>query len=255
MPIRLFTAFFLPFLLIASGCRREAPTLPAPDSGPVASELDELKRKLGAAEKSLLTRGDEVALTSSALEAANKGLTEMKAALAERDAEVRRARTEIDALKKRDAFVFADISALQQEGQSAVALSRYEKFVQDFPASPLSAHALRAIGELRTESGDSIRPQPEIFDRRFPERSLVKRFNEGLSTPQELAPLFKGKTRAQVLALVGRPNQTFNDGTELGYADKAMNGATGRKGMLIIGFRDEVVSSLRLEYAGRKIVP
>jgi hypothetical protein len=255
MPCRFLTALLLPLLLITASCRREGASIPASEPGPVAAELDEMKKKLGTAEKSLLTKGDELALTSNALEAANKGLAELKDLLAARDSEIRTVRTELDALKKRDAFVFADISAIQQEGQSAVALSRYEKFVRDFPTSPLSAHALRVISELRTGSGESVKRAPEIFDPQRPERNLVKRFSEGLSTPQELAPLFKGKTRAQVVAFAGRPNRVFNDGTEFGYEDKAINDATGKKGMLIVSFQSEVVSSLRLEYAGRKIVP
>ena len=58
-----------------------------------------------------------------------------------------------------------------------------------------------------------------------------------------------------MLALCGRPQQVFNDGTEIGYTDKATDPVSSKKGTLIIGFTGETVSSLRLDYAGRKIRP
>jgi hypothetical protein len=74
-------------------------------------------------------------------------------------------------------------------------------------------------------------------------------------TLQELGPVLKKKSLTQVLSLLGRPNQTFNSGTELGYANRAVDPATGTRGMLIIGFDQGTVANLRVEYAGRKYVP
>ena len=64
-----------------------------------------------------------------------------------------------------------------------------------------------------------------------------------------------GKTPAQVVTLLGRPDQSFNDGTEIGYTDKAFDPAANRKGMLIIGFEDGAVTTLRVGYTGRKMTP
>jgi hypothetical protein len=242
-------------VILWSGCQRAQSPVLLPDGRSAQADLDETAQKLATAEKSLAKLKDELALAGSALDSANHGHAELEKALNERDTQLRAAKAEIEALKKRDAFVFADISAVQQEGQTLVALSRYEKFIRDFPNSPLTAHATRVVNEMTVDSQRETKRRQEVFDPRRPERELVKLFNEGLSTPQELAPLLKNKTRTQVLAALGRPSQTFNDGAEVGYVDRATNPATGKRGMLIISFTADTVSSVRLEYAGRKIVP
>jgi hypothetical protein len=58
-----------------------------------------------------------------------------------------------------------------------------------------------------------------------------------------------------VLALLGPPNRVFGEGTEIGYVDKAIDPVTGKRGTFIIAFEFDVVANLRVEYAGRRMVP
>jgi outer membrane protein assembly factor BamD (BamD/ComL family) len=178
--------------------------------------------------------------------------------ITEKDAQFRALQLETETLKKRDGLVFAEIRALQQQGQTGPALSRYQDFLKAYPTSPLAAYAASAVTELTAEvntaSANEARRRADLIDPNR-DRELVRRFNDGFATPEELAPLLKKKSRAKVLTLLGQPNQTFNDGSELGYADKALSSATGKRGMLIVSFESGTFSSVRLDYAGRKVVP
>lgn len=238
-----------------SGCKPQQPIIQIPESSALQAALADTQRKLESTEKLLNTTKEDLSVTARALEAANQSSAEMKKSLAERDAQVQAVKAEMETLKKREEFVFAKICALQQEGQTDVALSRYEQFIRDYPNSPLAIHAMRVVAERTADLQRDAKRRLDSLDPNRPDRQLAKLFQEGLSTPQELAPFLKNKTRAQVLALLGRPSQTFNAGAEFGYADRAIHPGTGKKGMLIIAFTSDVVSSLRLEYAGRKIVP
>jgi septal ring factor EnvC (AmiA/AmiB activator) len=218
------------------------------------ADLDESKRRLSHLQNSLAAKDAELAVTTTALETAKSGLADMEKVLNDHNTQLRAVKIELDELKKRDALVFAEIAAAQQQGQSTIAVARYQKFIADFPKSPLVAHANTAIAQL-TEVQREVRKQVEQLDPKRRERDFQKTFNEGYMTLQELAPYLKKKTVAQVLALLGRPNQTFNDGTEIGYADRAINPATSTRGMLIVSFEGGTVSTLRVEYAGRKMTP
>lgn len=226
------------------------------------TDLEMARRKLGQVQKSLSTKEDKLVLTETVLEETKTELAEKVQAFAEQQAQLRKVQGELETLKKSDAFIFGEIATLQQQpGQLANALKRYQKFITDFPKSPLVASAASAINRLSVSSpvagqpAATSRPAATPVDPRVRERELLKNFNEGYMTLAELAPILKKKSLAQVLALLGRPNQTYHDGTEIGYADKAINPATGGKGMLIIAFEEDAVSSLRVEYAGRKMTP
>ena len=60
---------------------------------------------------------------------------------------------------------------------------------------------------------------------------------------------------AEVLKLLGPPNKTYRDNTELGYVDKVIDPTTGSRGTLVIAFSDDQVSTLRVGYQGRPIRP
>lgn len=218
------------------------------------ADLDESKRRLSHVQNSLAAKDAELAVTTTTLEAAKSGLADLELALEERNGQLRAARADLDELKKSEALVFAEIAALQQQGQNTIAVTRYQKFITDHPKSPLVANAAGAISQL-TEVQQEVRKQVEQMDPRRREKDFSKSFNEGYMTLQELAPHLKKKTLPQVLALLGKPNQTYNESTELGYADRAINPVTGTRGMLIVSFEGGTVATLRVEYGGRRMTP
>lgn len=238
-----------------SGCKKEIPPDLTPELERVRAELDSANRKIAASERSFHSKQDELELANASIQSTRKQLADQNQLILQRDAQIRTLQQETDALRKRDAFAFADITALHQEGRPASALSRYEQFVKDHPNSSLVPHANRAIAELSAKVQDDVSRKLNPIDPKRQERELLKRFNEGILTPEELAPILKRKTVTEVISVLGKPNQTFLNGTELGYKDKVTNSATGRKGMLIVSFEAGRVVSLRIDYAGRKIVP
>jgi outer membrane murein-binding lipoprotein Lpp len=239
---------------LLAGCDREEKPDLMKEVTQLKTDLKQTARSLNSAEMSLEAKNEEVKAANAAAEAAKSRLTEKEEAVVLKDAQLKALQEEVAALKKGDAAVFAEITALQQKGQNLVALSRYQKFVTDFPKSSLVPSANSAIAEL-TKVQQEIRRQLPLVAPKRTDKELLKNFNDGYMTLQELAPVLKKKTTAQVLELLGRPNRSFTDGTEIGYEDKAINPANGQKGMLIIAFEAGTVSSLRVEYTGRKVIP
>src|SRR5260221_2815322 len=121
------------FLMLAaalfSSCSKpeERPDL-APEVDRLKSELEETARKLNAAEKDLATKNDQAALASATLQAAKTEAAEKNVIVTQRDAQVAALKSEMATLTKSDAFIFADIRNLQQQGSTVVALDRYQKF-------------------------------------------------------------------------------------------------------------------------------
>ena len=74
------------------------------------------------------------------------------------------------------------------------------------------------------------------------EREALKKFNDGWATPEDLVPLLRRKTMADVVKLLGAPNMTYREGSELGYVDRVVDPTTGAKGTLVIGFEEDYLS-------------
>jgi hypothetical protein len=220
------------------------------------ADLEESKRRIDALQKSLSAKDSELAVNIEALETAKKGLSDLQQALKERDAQLVATKSDAENLKKTDVVAFAEIAATQGQGSIGLAVARYKKFITDFPKSPLVTHANNAIEQLdaveQTSTASRTVAKKEAGK---PEKDFAKAFNEGFMTLPELAPYLRKKTLSQVIALCGRPNRTYNQGTEIGYEDRAINPATGSRGILIVGFEEGVVATIRVEYAGRKMTP
>jgi len=257
-PTACHRAFLLLVGTLLTGCVPEDATS-ARQTESVRSELDEAKRRVAHIQKAIAIKDEEVLATTTALESTRATLAEKEQALAQRDKELKAAQTALDELKKSDSIVFGEIRAQELQGQTAAAITRYYQFIKDYPKSPLAGVAGTLVGELSAPKTETPRPgagsAPAYVDPKKREREFQKTFREGYMTLQELAPFVRRKSVAQILALLGNPNQIFNAGTELGYADKAINPATGSRGMLIVGFENGTVESLRVEYSGRKITP
>jgi hypothetical protein len=220
------------------------------------TELDRTKNKLAAAEKEISAKSDALVLAQEETEQAKKQIAEKEAAVMEREAQIRALQDQLTASKKGEAFVFADASKLVQQGFTTSALGRYQQFVKDFPKSPLVADANRAIAELGVTAPREARARVAVVDPKAPERDFQKRFGDGNFTPDELAPFLKNKSLVEVLKILGAPNRTYRNGTELGYVDKVTDPINGERATLVISFDEgQTVSTLRAGYTGRPIRP
>lgn len=257
-PFRLSRLLLIPLAgwgLLLSSCDREKRPDPAVENNRLKTDLDETGRKLGLAEKNLEVTSAEFALANDATAKAKAQLAEKEKVASQQAEQLRVLQAELDALKKRDAFVFAEIATRRQQGQSLIALEQFQKFLSDFSTSPLTPYATAAVAELNADRARNSQRWDALVAPKRNEREVMKNFGDGLTTLAELAPVLKNKSLAQVIKLLGRPDRTFNEGTEIGYADKTMNPATGRPGMLVIGLDSGTVSTLRVEYSGRKMTP
>ena len=240
---------------LSSGCHRdERPDL-TPELERLKAELGESAKKVADLEARLSKRHDELALSNEAALGAKTEAAERDEVVNQQQARVSALQSQIDALKKRDAFVFAEIAGLQQRNQYATSTSLYQKFIRDYPSSPLAANAASAIAEMSAKTERDTRDHLELFEPGSRERQFRQTFDEGYMTLRELAPYLKNKKLPQVLQLLGPANASYNNGSELGYADRAVSPTTGKKGMLIISFDAGIVSSLRVDYAGQQLFP
>ncbi len=244
-------------LLLVAGCDQQS----GDSSRQIESlraDTDEAKRRVSVLQNSLAAKDARLADTVKAVEAMKIALADKNLLLAMQEKQLRTAQTDLATLQKHEALVFAEAAAAQQKAQPTIARAAYEKFLVDHPNSALVPAANAALAQLTQTTGSTSTLDPQIVaivDPKRQERAFQKTFAEGYMTLQELGPILKKKSLKQVLALLGRPNQTFNSGTELGYANRAINPATGTRGMLVIGFDAGTVANMRVEYAGRKYVP
>jgi len=239
------------------GCHKDEG--PSPESQvqglQLSTELERTKKKLTAAEKDSAAKDDAVLLAKEDVEKAKKDVAEKDQVIAGKDGRIRALEGEIAEMKKRDAFVFAEASKLHQQNLNSTSLDRYRQFVTSFPTSPLVADANRAIAELSVTAPKEARARAVAIDPHAVEREALKKFGDGWATPEDLGPLLKRKSMADVVKLLGPPNATYREGTELGYVDKVVDATTGNRGTLVIGFEGDRVATLRLGYLGKPIRP
>ena len=237
------------------GCQREAaPDLTA-EAARLKTESDGLRQKLGAAEKNLEALKDAAELAAEAAAAAKKQAVEKEQLGAQKDAQIRALQAELAALKKSEALVFAEISGFQRQGLTTIALSRYEQFTRDYPQSPLVANAVFAMTQLSATADREAKTRASQVGPKQREREVLQYLAEGTASVEEIAPLLKNRTPAEVAKLLGPPGRTYRNGTEFGYVDKVSDPAKGGKDTLVIRFDEGKVSGLRAGYLGREIKP
>ena len=240
---------------LPAGCHRDAGPDPAAEVTRLNAEAEGLRQKLAVAEKSLAMQKDAVVLATESSAAVKRQAVEKDQTAGQKDAQLRALQAELTELKKNEVMVFAEISRFQQQGLTTIALGRYEQFLKDFPNSPLAAHAVTATAQLSATADREAKSRVSVNDPKRKEREILKYLADGTATPEEVAPLFKNKTPAEVIKLLGPPNRTFRNGTEFGYVDKISDSATGAKNTLVISFEEDRVTGVRAGYQGRIIKP
>ena len=240
---------------LPAGCNRETGPDPAAEVTRLNGEAESLRQKLAAAEKSLAAQKDAVVLATETATAVKKQAVEKDQTAGQKDAQIRALQAELTELKKNEVMVFAEISRFQQQGLTTIALGRYEQFLKDFPNSPLAVHAVTAMAQLSATVEREAKARVSMTDPKRKEREILKYLADGTATAEEVAPLFKNKTPAEVIKLLGSPNRTFRNGTEFGYVDKVSDAATGARNTLVISFEEDRVTGVRAGYQGRIIKP
>jgi hypothetical protein len=206
-------------------------------------------------EKQSTAKDDAVALAKEEVEHAGKQVAEKDRVIADKDAQIAALQKQIEDARKGEAQVYLDGSKLHQQGMKATALMRYRQFVAAFPASPLVADANRAIAELSVTAPKEAAARAAAIDPSAPVREFQRHFADGFATMEDIAAMLKHKSLAEVVKLLGPPNRTYRDNSELGYIDKVIDPTTGSRGTLVIGFLEDQVSTLRVGYQGRPIRP
>jgi outer membrane murein-binding lipoprotein Lpp len=239
-----------------TGCQRETagPDLKA-EVERLTAELNAATGKISGMEKQLQEAKDELALAAAGAEAAKREASERDSGTKLKDAQIGALETRLSDVMKSDGLAYMAASALMQNGAPGNALEKYQKFVTDFPESPLVADAKRAIVELSPVVAKDAQWRQNLIDPRRGDRELIKRFGDGIVTMEELSPLLRRRSAAEVVKLLGTPSRTYRNGTEIGYEDKVIDSKTGNKATLVIKFVSDRVDSLRLGYQGREVKP
>ena len=236
-------------------CHRESPPDFTAELARLKTEAVGLRQKLGTAEQTVETQKDALELARATAAATKTEAAESGQLARQKDAQLRAAQAELAELKKSEALAFAEIGGLQKKGLTALALSRYAQFLKDHPDSPLAPHAANAVTQLTATAAREARAHASVVDPKRKEREVLQYFADGLATVEEIAPLLKNRTPAEVVKLLGPPHRTYRDGTEFGYEDKVSDSATGTKNTLVISFEEGRVSGLRTGYTGRITKP
>jgi hypothetical protein len=241
--------------VILASCKRETGPDPKVEADQLRTQVADLQQNLAAAAKANESGTDELAQAAAGAEARKRELAEKDRMLGQKDELIRTLQSEVSGLKKSDGYLFGEICALRQKGASPNVLERFEKFIIDFPESPLVADANRAIADLKPTVEKEVKWRTNLIDPRREERELLKRFDDGIVTMQELAPFLRRRTSADVIKLLGPPGRSFRNGTEIGYVDKVIDTTTGNKATLVIRFESDRVEGLRAGYQGKEMKP
>ncbi len=254
MKSRILVAVAIPFILSGmTACKQEATPDQSAEVQRLAAELAQARAELVRSQKDAAARVEDAG--AAAADAAKALADDTAKRMQEKDARLRAAQVEITEMKRRDSWVYADASSAFQKGVTSTALDRYQQFLKDYPQSPLAVDAKRAIAELSTKNDKEARWRANLIDPKKEERELLQRIADGIATAEEVAPLLRRRTSAEVIKIMGGPSKTYRNGTELGYVDKVIDVKTGGKGTLILTLEEDRVVAVRLGYAGREIKP
>lgn len=166
----------------------------------------------------VLTELDE---TKQALKQAQSEIDETKQAL-------KQAQSTVDRLKKQETYTFSAAGALFDAGNLSGALQAYTAFIRDFPSSPKIPAAKAQIS--------LIKQRQETQRKKNEERQLAEKLRTGGLTVPQLVPYLRGKTKEEVIDLLGTPRSVLSQGTTLVWDDKAYSTITKKKDDLLIIF-------------------
>jgi septal ring factor EnvC (AmiA/AmiB activator) len=233
-----------------TGCKRGGADAGA-EFNRLTTELQTTHQKLAETEKTVNAQKQEIDRMTLEAQTAKKEGSDKNVLLIQKDTQIQALQTQLN--ESRDALVFANASANHQKGFSSIALDRYRQFVVDYPKSPLVADANRAIAELTRTVENDARARANFIDPKRRDREALQHFQDGIATVDEISPLVRQKSAAEVVKLLGPPNRTYRNGTEIGYVDRIIDPTTGSKETLVIVFQDERAVSIRVGYRGREI--
>jgi len=234
-----------------NGCKRGGGPNSGSEFSRLTTELQDTRQKLAEEEKTLNAQKQQIDRMTLEAEAAKKEGSDKNVLLIQKDKQIQALQTLQN--ESRDALVFANASANHQKGFTSIALDRYRQFVIDYPKSPLVTDANRAIAELTTTVERDARARADFIDPKRRDREALQHFQDGIATVDEISPLVRQKTAAEVTKLLGPPNRTYRNGTELGYVDRIIDATTGGKETLVVVFQGERAVSIRVGYRGREI--
>lgn len=245
--------------LVLVGCdRNSGPDLRA-EVQRLSTELEATKTRLATAEKLAATKTEEAAKAAAdtfVTELNKQPAPEVEKAMAEKDAQIKALQAEVATLKKGESAALAEATDYQRRGLTTIALDRYTQFARDYPNSPFMLHADRALADLRVTAEKESKERQKVIDPQRPQRDVLKRWEDGAVTVEEIAPLLKNRQTPEIVNLLGKPNQTYRNGTELAYTDKVIDTASGNKETLVIVLDGSgYATSFRLGYRGRVIKP
>ncbi len=234
-----------------TGCNRGGGGGTASEIEALKTELEVTRQKLAESDKQATARKQELDRLVLEIETFKKQISDSNVAAIQKDKRIEALQKQLN--DRRDAIRFFEISASRERGLASIALDQYRQFITDYPDSPLVTDANRAINELTAVVERETRDRAAMIDPKRRTREVVKNFQEGIATVDEITPLLRQKSAAEVIKLLGPPNRTYRNGTEIGYVDRIIDTATGNKDTLVITFEADRVVSLRVGYRGREI--
>jgi len=244
---------------LLAGCGQKSGPDLASEVQRLSTELEATRTRLAAAETLAATKTDEAAKAAAdtfVAELNKKPTPDQEKAAAEKDTQIKALQAEIASLKKQDVALLTEATGYQQRGLTTIAIDRYNQFVRDHPNSPLMLHADRALLELKVTADKESKERQKLIDPKMPQRDVLKRWEDGAVTIEEMGPLLKNRKGPEIVNLLGKPNQVYRNGSELAYTDKVIDTTTGNKETLVIVLDGSgYATSFRLGYRGREIKP
>jgi chromosome segregation ATPase len=198
----------------------------------------------------------ELSPTGQQLEKANRQVAELQTELQGARNRIAELAAELERLKAQDSNAFAEAGQLLQSGRRQDALLSYRAFVRNFPASPYVALAHSQIKKLEDDQKQrAIAVDAEEVVRKR-QQELANRARTNALNSVEWATVLRGKTRHQLLGMLGEPDVKFEPDAQWGYSNRFVHGSPPIQDVLVIHFNDQgVVRFFSQSLRGMKIDP
>jgi hypothetical protein len=198
----------------------------------------------------------DLADVNKATDATKEKLDQLKAKIAEDQAETEKLNKEIEDKKNSEAFLFQKIVRIEAQGDLATAHDQFTAMLAKYPSGTMSdsvkTHLTQIEAAMATQAAQKKQAEADALAAAAAARAdLLARAGRGEVTLSEMRLALVGKTQVEVSGLFGQPTET--GANKWGYAQQMIFDPVEKvKHGLTVNFTDGTVQGVDYYYGGPK---
>jgi len=198
----------------------------------------------------------DLAEVNKRIDATTAKLTDLRAKIAQDEADAQKLNQEIEDKKNSEAFLFQKIVRLEAKGDLSSAHDQFTEMLAKYPkgtmADAVKTHLTQVDAELATQAAQKKQAEADAAAAAAAARAdLLAKAAKGEATLSEMRQALVGKNKTDITGLFGQPSDTTTDGW--GYAQQmVVNPMTNEKHGLAVYFVEGTVQSVDYYYGAPK---